>query len=309
MARTMVTVRVILFLLAVIFIAVPFVLAEPSIGAIAAGMFLGIVLFLAAVLVHVVPPNHIAVIRDPLQRVAGYCEAGIVFMVPFFQRLAEQFDLGWRAVELVQEPFLAQDRLRVWVNLKIYYVLDPRTMCPAWMQMLVDRLGTDDAKWQGYLAGLIRSELNTLILQFPHQRLTTYEGQQDLLKQLMDRLTQVTQGQGVSMERALLYAIQLPEAVQRTYELDFQRECTARRLPEFVEMTASALSRHSQEPLRHLTDLGMLDALLNRDVASLHLGAGGWWFGRGNDGGDGGTAQRRAGWPPEDTQPAQMKQQ
>ncbi|MBC8092031.1 MAG: SPFH/Band 7/PHB domain protein, partial [Pseudonocardia sp.] len=90
-------------------------------------------LFLALVIVSIVKavqiiPQATAAVIERLGRFKGTADPGIVFLVPFIDKIRERIDLREQVVSFPPQPVITQDNLTVNIDTVVYYtVTDPKS--------------------------------------------------------------------------------------------------------------------------------------------------------------------------------------
>ena len=88
-----------------------------------------IVLFVVVSVVKAVQiiPQATAAVIERLGRYKGTADPGLVFLVPFIDRVRERIDLREQVVSFPPQPVITQDNLTVNIDTVVYYqVTDPK---------------------------------------------------------------------------------------------------------------------------------------------------------------------------------------
>jgi len=239
------------------------------------GTLIVVTLLIVTSATYVVPPTTVLIIRDRFNRIVRCCDTGTQVIIPLVERRSEEFTLSWRTLELVDDPFDTADNLEVRVSTRIFFTVDPRSMKREWIQILVDSLGSDQAKWEGYLRGCVREAMNALTIQYPLRKLMSRKGQEAFCRRLIHVVSQNAAGTGMRIENVQLYRIEPSAEAVSFFNLAAKRAQRTKDYQAMIPGIRSALGADGVDPMRFLDAVGMLDVLLSRESQSLYVNMAG----------------------------------
>src|SRR4051795_910126 len=170
--------------------------------------------------VQIIPQATAAVI-ERLGRFKGTADPGLVFLVPFIDRVRERIDLREQVVSFPPQPVITQDNLTVNIDTVVYYqVIDPKAAV---------------YEINNYIYGVEQITITTLRNVVGGMSLEgTLTSRDEINDKLRGELDKATGSWGIRVGRVEIKAIDPPASIQESME----RQMKADREKRAVILTA-----------------------------------------------------------------------
>jgi len=231
----------------------------------------GVFLVIFGAFTEVNPPNRRRIIRDGFDRIVDWPESGLIWVIPFWERLAEPFTLNWRVAQVEETPCVCRDGQQVFLTVCVFFVVDPANMRDALRQKLIDQLGSGEEAWRQQVERLLLADVSFLVQQRTYAQLISPEGWRTMRTELQRWLERQGRPLGITVEQVMITRIMPSAQIMDLQLAALRRQASAEFIQHTLMPALAALQAYTARPIDALPAIALLDRLSNHEINALGL--------------------------------------